>query len=85
MELSVSSLAPDVYFRMDVTASGYTESDYIFIFMDNALQASHALPQGFRTEKTDQGLIAWMLDVSAKTIEDSLVSIGRTLFRASAV
>ncbi len=79
-QLSLSTLTPDFRFRLETLASGYEQSDFIFIFADKSTGIDRILPAGFHVENTDYGQLAWNLDVSAKTIEDSLMIIGRNLF-----
>ncbi|MCD6584759.1 MAG: hypothetical protein J7K96_03250, partial [Desulfobacteraceae bacterium] len=79
-QLSLSTLKPDFRFRLETLASGYEQSDFIFIFADQSASLNSILPAGFHIESTDYGQLAWNLDVSAKTIEDSLMIIGRNLF-----
>ncbi len=79
-QLSLSTLKPDCRFRLETLASGYEQSDFIFIFADKSAGLDSILPAGFHVESTDYGQLAWNLDVSAKTIEDSLMIIGRKLF-----
>jgi len=79
-QLSLSTLKPDFRFRLVTLASGYEQSDFIFIFADQSASLNSILPAGFHIESTDYGQLAWNLDVSAKTIEDSLMIIGRNLF-----
>jgi hypothetical protein len=78
--LSLNTLKPDFHFRLETLASGYEQSDFIFIFADKSASLDGILPPGFHIESTDYGQLAWNLDVSAKTIEDSLMIIGRNLF-----
>lgn len=79
-QLSLSTLKPDFRFRLETLASGYEQSDFIFIFADKSASLDSILPAGFHIERTDYGQLAWNLDVSTKTIEDSLMIIGRNLF-----
>jgi hypothetical protein len=79
-QLSLSTLKPGFRFRLETLASGYEQSDFIFIFADQSARLDSILPAGFHIESTDYGQLAWNLDVSAKTIEDSLMIIGRNLF-----
>jgi hypothetical protein len=79
-QLSLSTLKPDFRFRLETLASGYEQSDFIFIFADKSASLDSILPAGFHVENTNYGQLAWNLDVSAKTIEDSLMIIGRNLF-----
>jgi hypothetical protein len=82
-QLSFQSLKTEAGFRLETTASGHEKSDFIFIFADKSINTENILPPGFHVEKTDSGQLAWNLDVSAKTIEDSLITIGRNLLRES--
>ena len=79
-QLSLNALNPDFQFRLETLASGYEQSDFIFIFADQSAALDTILPAGFHVENSDYGRFAWNLDVSAKTIEDSLMIIGRNLF-----
>lgn len=79
-QLSVNSLKPDFRFRLETLASGYEPSDFIFIFADPNALLDKILPDGFHVERTDYGQFAWSLSISAKTIEDTLMIIGRNLF-----
>lgn len=79
-QLSLSTLKPDFRFRLETLASGYEQSDFIFVFADKSAVLESILPEGFHIESTDYGQFAWNLDVSVKTIEDSLMIIGRSLF-----
>ncbi len=79
-QLSLSTLKPDFRFRLETLASGYEQSDFIFIFVDQSASLDSILPAGFHIESTDYGQLAWNLDVLTKTIEDSLMIIGRNLF-----
>nr|MDA3898550.1 hypothetical protein [Desulfobacteraceae bacterium] len=79
-QLSLNTLKPDFQFRLETLASGYEQSDFIFIFADKSASLDSILPAGFHIESTDYGQLAWNLDVSVKTIEDSLMIIGRNLF-----
>jgi len=79
-QLSLNTLKSDFQFRLETLASGYEQSDFIFIFADKFAILDNILPAGFHIESTDYGQFAWNLDVSAKTIEDSLMIIGRNLF-----
>ena len=79
-QLSLSTMKPEFRFRLETLASGYEQSDFIFIFADQSVSLDSILPAGFHIESTDYGQLAWNLDVSAKTIEDSLMIIGRNLF-----
>ncbi len=79
-QLSLNTLNPDFQFRLETLASGYEPSDFIFIFADSSTNLDTLLPKGFHVENSDYGRFAWNLDVSAKTIEDSLMIIGRNLF-----
>lgn len=83
-QLSLHSLKPDFQFRLETLASGYEQSDFIFIFAGKSTSLSELLPSGFHIETTDYGQFAWSLDISAKIIEDSLMIIGRRLFSKSA-
>ncbi len=78
-QLSLNSLKPDFQFRLETLASGYEQSDFIFIFADKSAILDKILPAGFHIESTDYGQFAWNLDMSAKNIEDSLMIIGRSL------
>ncbi|OQX61270.1 MAG: hypothetical protein B5M56_09500 [Desulfococcus sp. 4484_241] len=82
-ELSLSCMDEGKIFRMDVTASGHRNLDYVFLFADKGWEKKHDLPGEFRIESTDRGMLAWMFDVPVKAIEDSLITIGRTLFCAT--
>lgn len=79
-QLSFNTLKPDFRFRLETLASGYETSDFIFIFADPTAILDKILPEGFHVERTDYGQFAWSLDISAKTIEDTLMIIGRNLF-----
>jgi hypothetical protein len=79
-QLSLNTLNSDVRFRLDTLASGYEPSDFIFVFADPSVNLDALLPKGFQVENSDYGRFAWNLDISAKTIEDSLMVIGRNLF-----
>jgi len=79
-QLSLHTLNPDFQFRLETLASGYEPSDFIFIFAGPSTDLDALLPGGFHVEDSDYGRFAWNLDVSAKTIEDSLMIIGRNLF-----
>jgi len=79
-QLSLNLLKPDFKFRLETLASGYEQSDFIFIFADNTTTLDSIVPAGFHIENTDYGQFAWNLDISTKTIEDSLMVIGRNLF-----
>jgi hypothetical protein len=72
-QLSLNTLKPDFQFRLETLASGYEQSDFIFIFADKSASLDSILPAGFHIESTDYGQLAWNLDVSVKTIEDSLM------------
>jgi len=78
-QLSLNSLKPDFQFRLETLASGYEQSDFIFIFADKSAILDKILPAGFHIERTDYGQFAWNLDMSATNIEDSLMIIGRSL------
>ena len=82
-QLSLNALKPGFQFRLETLASGYEQSDFIFIFADKSASLKDILPAGFHIETTDYGQFAWNLDVSTKTIEDSLMIIGRNLFNQS--
>ena len=82
-QMSLQSIRPDFGFRLETLASGYEPSDFIFIFTDNVTLLDKILPPGFHIESTDFGQFAWSLDLSAKTIEDTLMNIGRKLFDES--
>lgn len=79
-QLSLNSLRSDFQFRLETLASGDADSDFIFIFADNAAHLDNLLPPGFHVENSDYGQFAWHLGISEKTIEDSLMIIGRNLF-----
>lgn len=79
-QLSLHTLNPDFQFRLETLASGHEPSDFIFIFAGPSTDPDALLPGGFHVENSDYGRFAWNLDVSAKTIEDSLMIIGRNLF-----
>jgi len=79
-QLSLNSLKPDLEFRLETLASGDAQSDFIFIFAGKSTNLDSLLPAGFHIEKAHYGQLAWDLDLSAKTIEDSLMNIGRGLF-----
>ena len=82
-QLSLNTLKPDFRFRLETLASGYEPSDFIFVFADPTVLLDKILPDGFHVERTDYGQFAWSLDISAKTIEDTLIIIGRNLFDES--
>ena len=82
-QMSLQSIKQDFGFRLETLASGYEPSDFIFIFTDNATLLDKILPPGFQIESTNFGQFAWSLDLSAKTIEDTLMNIGRKLFDES--
>jgi len=79
-QLSLNSLKTDFRFRLETLNSGYESSDFIFIFADPTVLLDKILPDGFHVEHSDYGLFAWNLDISAKTIEDTLMIIGRNIF-----
>jgi hypothetical protein len=79
-QLSLQSLKPDCRFRLETLASGYEPSDFVFVFTDRKTILDKILPRGFHIEDTDYGQFAWSLDMSATTIEDTLMIIGRNLF-----
>jgi hypothetical protein len=79
-QLSLKSLKPDLEFRLETLASGNDQSDFIFVFAGKSASLDKLLPAGFQIESTNYGQLAWNLDISAKTIEDSLMIIGRGLF-----
>jgi len=79
-QLSLNALNQDFQFRLETLASGYEQSDFIFVFADKTAALDTILPAGFHVENSNYGQFAWNLDVSAKTIEDSLMIIGRNLF-----
>jgi hypothetical protein len=79
-QLSLKSLKPDLEFRLETLASNDAQSDFIFIFAGQSANLNKLLPAGFHIEKTRYGHLAWNLDMSAKTIEDSLMTIGRGVF-----
>jgi len=82
-QLSLKMLKPGVRFRLEALASGYEPSDFIFIFADPTIQLEKILPDGFHIERTGYGQLMWNLNISAKTIEDTLLVIGRNLFDES--
>lgn len=79
-QLSLNTLKPDFKFRLEALASGDAQSDFIFVFADKSAVLDNFLPAGFHIENTDYGQLAWNLGISSKTIEDSLITIGRNLF-----
>lgn len=79
-QLSLDSLKPGTPFRLETLASGQEHSDFIFVSAGKTVNLDGVLPSGFHIEATDEGFLAWNLDVSTKTIEDSLMIIGRGLF-----
>lgn len=79
-QMSLQAMAQGFQFRLETLASGYEPSDFIFVFTDNATLLDRILPRGFHIESTDFGRFAWSLDLSANTIEDTLMFIGRNLF-----
>lgn len=83
-QLSLQSLRPDFRFRLETLASGYESSDFIFIFTDRTDFLDRILPPGFHIEGADSGCFAWSLGLSAKTIEDALMMIGRNLLAEGA-
>ncbi len=78
-QLSLKILEPDCSFHLEATVSRHEPSDFIFIFADTTINTENILPQGFHTEITNYGQLAWKLDTASKDIEDSLISIGRNL------
>jgi len=79
-QLSLSTLNSDVRFRLETLASGYESSDFIFVFADRSVNLNALLPGGFHVEDSEDGRFAWNLDVSANTIGEHLMVIGRNLF-----
>ncbi len=79
-QLSLNSLRADFQFRLVTLASGDADADFIFIFADNSALLDDLLPPGFHIENSGYGQFAWNLGISEKTIEDSLMIIGRNLF-----
>ncbi|MBI9090542.1 MAG: hypothetical protein JEZ12_15100 [Desulfobacterium sp.] len=79
-QLSLNSLRADFQFRLVTLASGDADADFIFVFADNAAILDTLLPPGFHIENSGYGQFAWNLGISEKTIEDSLMIIGRNLF-----
>ncbi len=79
-QLSLNSLRADFQFHLVTLATGDADADFIFIFADDAAILDTLLPPGFHTENTGYGQFAWNLGISEKTIEDSLMIIGRNLF-----
>lgn len=82
-QLSLTTLSPDFKFRLETLTSGYEGADFIFVFTDNTTIIDRILPAGFHVENSNYGQFAWSLDVSTKTIEDSLMAIGRNLFASA--
>jgi hypothetical protein len=83
-QLSLNTLKPDFRFRLETLASGHESSDFIFISADPDTLLDKILPDGFHVERTDYKQFAWSLDISAKNIEDNLMTIGQKLFGESA-
>lgn len=82
-QMSIQALKKGCRFRLETLASGYEPSDFIFAFTDNAAVFDSILPNGFHIENTAIGQFAWSLDLSANTIEDTLMFIGKKLFDES--
>jgi hypothetical protein len=78
-QVSLRMLEADCSFHLEATASGCEQSDFIFIFTGTSVNMENILPKGFHKEITDYGQLAWKLDASLESIEDSLISIGRNL------
>ncbi len=82
-QMSLQSLKKDCRFRLETLASGYEPSDFIFVFTDKAAIFDSMLPPVFHIETTAFGQFAWSLGLSANTIEDTLMVIGKKLFDES--
>jgi len=82
-QLSLTTLKPNFRFRLETLASGYEPSDFIFIFAGPNAPLDKIIPDGFHVERTNYGQFAWSLSITAKTIEDTLMIIGRNLFDES--
>ena len=81
--MSLTTLKPNFRFRLETLASGYEPSDFIFIFAGPNAPLDKIIPDGFHVERTNYGQFAWSLSITAKTIEDTLMIIGRNLFDES--
>lgn len=78
-QLSLLAFRRGLRFRLETTASGSRTSDFIFIFADSSIPVESILPGGFHVERTASGRLAWLVRASPKTVEDSLMAIGRSL------
>lgn len=83
-EISMMRIKKDFRLRLDATVSGYEESDYIFMYLDHSLSPEALIPPGFHIEKIGSGSLCWKLDVSSEAIEDTLITIGRSIFGVTA-
>jgi hypothetical protein len=78
-QLSLLAFRGGLRFRLETTASGSRTSDFIFVFADGSIPVESILPGGFHVDRTGSGRLAWLVRASPKTVEDSLIAIGRSL------
>jgi hypothetical protein len=65
--------------HLEAALHGNVASDFIFIYSQNPFDLREALPQGSWVEKTGQGTLAWIYDVSIDHLEKQLVQLGSML------
>lgn len=78
-QLSLMAFRGGLRLRLETTASGSATADFIFVFADDSIPMESILPGGFHVDRTDFGQLAWLVRASPKTVEDSLMAIGRNL------
>ncbi|MBF0224197.1 MAG: hypothetical protein HQK76_01965 [Desulfobacterales bacterium] len=77
--LSLRGRHNDQFLLIEVTQSGYLDSDFIFAFVAQPFINKKILPPFFKTLETSKGLLGWSYNLTDRQMEESLIHLGNHL------
>jgi len=77
--ISLRLSGENVKIHLEATLYGNVASDFIFLYSQNPIPLGSDILRGFWVEKTGQGTIAWIYDVSTDRLEKQLIQLGSML------
>jgi len=66
--------------RLEAYLAEAPDTGTLFIHGADAITLEETLPSGFRIERADESVMAWLLDARGDRLEDGLVRLGSILF-----
>jgi hypothetical protein len=66
--------------RLEACLGGIPDTGMLFVYASHGTGLEARLPPGFRIEREEASLMAWLEDTEGESIEDGLVRLGRILF-----